>query len=120
MSCRRLLNRLTTSSLTLTITILVIGSLVTDSSSPHASAASADTVGSLVFEANRGQADPEVKFLARGSGYTLLLTPAQAVIVLQKPAGPTTSEVTRKATSRGYPRDHGPDRFREWDRREGS
>jgi len=28
----------------------------------------------LSFEANTGQADPRVKFLSRGSGYTLFLT----------------------------------------------
>src|SRR5439155_15844210 len=28
----------------------------------------------LIFEANQGQTDSQVKFLARGSGYTLFLT----------------------------------------------
>ena len=32
----------------------------------------------LSFEINRGQADADVLFLARGSGYTLLLTPSEA------------------------------------------
>ncbi len=36
----------------------------------------------LSFEANRGQADPRVKFLARGSGYTLFLTGAETVLAL--------------------------------------
>ena len=40
----------------------------------------------LSFEANRGQIDPQVKFLSRGSGYTLFLTRgAEAVLVLRKP-----------------------------------
>ena len=39
----------------------------------------------LHFEANRGQTDDEVTFLARGSGYTLFLTPREAVLVLQRP-----------------------------------
>src|SRR6059058_5022969 len=41
----------------------------------------------LSFEANRGQTDPRVKFLSRGSGYTLFLTGDEAVLALrsQKP-----------------------------------
>ena len=33
----------------------------------------------LFFEANRGQSDSRVQFLARGSGYTLFLTPTETV-----------------------------------------
>lgn len=33
----------------------------------------------VVFEANRGQTGPEAKYLARGHGYTLFLTPDEAV-----------------------------------------
>ena len=36
----------------------------------------------LHFEANRGQADPRVQFLARGKGYTLFLTGTEAVLCL--------------------------------------
>src|SRR5258706_5939425 len=36
------------------------------------------------FELNRGQTDGQVKFLARGSGYTLFLTPGEAVLSLHK------------------------------------
>jgi len=36
----------------------------------------------LAFEANRGQADPRVRFLARGAGYTVFLTEAEAVVAL--------------------------------------
>src|SRR5882672_10702406 len=40
----------------------------------------------LYFEANRGQTDPQVKFVSRGQGYTLFLTRgAEAVLVLRKP-----------------------------------
>jgi Abnormal spindle-like microcephaly-assoc'd, ASPM-SPD-2-Hydin/Beta-propeller repeat len=39
----------------------------------------------LSFEANRGQTDPEVKFLSRGPGYTLFLTADEAVLKLQRP-----------------------------------
>ncbi|MBI2876397.1 MAG: SBBP repeat-containing protein [Candidatus Tectomicrobia bacterium] len=34
------------------------------------------------FEANRGQTDPRVQFLSRGSGYSLSLTPAEAILSL--------------------------------------
>lgn len=37
----------------------------------------------LSFEANEGQTNPEVKFLARGKGYSLLLTHTEAVLALQ-------------------------------------
>jgi len=37
----------------------------------------------LSFEANRGQADPRVRFVSRGNGYSLLLTPNEAVIRLR-------------------------------------
>jgi hypothetical protein len=38
----------------------------------------------LSFEANEGQCDGRVKFLARGNEYNLFLTPAEAVFVLNK------------------------------------
>lgn len=41
----------------------------------------------LSFEANRGQSDPQVKFLARGRGYALFLTPAEIVMSLAQPGG---------------------------------
>ncbi len=37
----------------------------------------------LVFEPNRGQADPRVRFLARGAGYQVMLMPEGAAIHLQ-------------------------------------
>jgi len=37
----------------------------------------------LSFEANQGQTDPQVKFLSRGSGYTLFLTRDEAVLSLR-------------------------------------
>jgi len=59
---------------------------------PPAGAAATDQIAQtygklpLSFEVNQGQADAQVQFLARGSGYVLLLTPDQAVLGLQKPA----------------------------------
>ncbi|OGF45308.1 MAG: hypothetical protein A2231_11305 [Candidatus Firestonebacteria bacterium RIFOXYA2_FULL_40_8] len=40
----------------------------------------------LCFEANKGQTDAAVKFLARGKGYTLFLTSKEAVLALKKAA----------------------------------
>src|SRR5882672_204036 len=37
----------------------------------------------LSFEPNRGQADPQVKYLSRGQGYTLLLNATEAVLALR-------------------------------------
>jgi len=57
----------------------------TDESKAHA----VDSFGRLPlsFEANQGQTDPRVKFLARGQGYTLFLTQGgEAVLTLRKPA----------------------------------
>src|ERR1700749_366631 len=36
----------------------------------------------LQFETNEGQTDPRVNFISRGNGYTLFLTPAEAVLRL--------------------------------------
>lgn len=38
----------------------------------------------LSFEANHGQTDSHVKFLSRGQGYALFLTPTEAVLSLRK------------------------------------
>jgi hypothetical protein len=40
----------------------------------------------LAFERNEGQANPAVKFLSRGPGYALFLTPAEAVLTLESAA----------------------------------
>src|SRR5438132_8986691 len=45
----------------------------------------------LSFEANQGQTDAQVNFLARGNGYALFLAPSQAVLSLQKPSTPVAS-----------------------------
>jgi hypothetical protein len=43
----------------------------------------------LSFEANQGQIDPHVQFLARGQGYSLFLTDSTAVLALTKAPAPT-------------------------------
>ena len=42
----------------------------------------------LSFEANQGQVEGQVKFLSRGSGYSLFLTSSEAVLALRKPSAP--------------------------------
>jgi len=55
---------------------------------PAYSAARASAGGTpLSFEPNLGQTDPQVKYLARGPGYTLFLTPGEAVLVFQQGRG---------------------------------
>jgi uncharacterized repeat protein (TIGR01451 family) len=54
-------------------------------SSAHAKPTAQAVLGKLplIFEPNQGQADPGVKFLARGAGYSLFLDPTSAVLALQ-------------------------------------
>ena len=49
----------------------------------------------LSFELNQGQADPKVRFLSRGSGYSLFLTDSAAVLTLRK----ATKNAERRAKS---------------------
>jgi uncharacterized protein (TIGR03437 family) len=51
----------------------------------------------LSFEANQGQADPQVKFLSRGQGYTLFLAATEAVLSLNQPQ---RSQRTQRETMR--------------------
>jgi hypothetical protein len=57
----------------------------------------------LSFEANRGQADGAVNFLARGAGYTLLLKPTEAVFTFSqtKPLRMTLEGADADATAEG-------------------
>ena len=57
----------------------------------------------LRFEANEGQTDSQVKYLARGRGYTLFLTADAAVLALQKPA----SAGSKRASIGSDPQDGG-------------
>ena len=54
----------------------------------------------LAFEANRGQTDPRVKFLARGAGYTLFLTDDEVVIVLRSQLSVVSSQLQRDRNSK--------------------
>jgi hypothetical protein len=59
----------------------------------------------LHFEANQGQTDPQVKFLARGIGHALFLTQREAVLVLSQPqaAAQGRQTVLRMGFVRGNP-----------------
>jgi hypothetical protein len=50
----------------------------------------------LHFEANQGQTDRQVKFLARGSGYGLFLMPTESMLVLRKPNAASPAVVRMK------------------------
>src|SRR4029077_17274407 len=52
----------------------------------------------LNFEANQGQSDARVKFLSRGSGYTLFLTSSEAVLLLQ--TGAASGDVKQHGRAR--------------------
>lgn len=56
------------------------------SSDPATRARVAQSYGQLPlsFEPNRGQTDPQVKFLSRGRGYQIFLTPKETVLSLRK------------------------------------
>jgi hypothetical protein len=53
----------------------------------------------LSFEANQGQTDPQVKFLSRGSGYSLFLTSTEAVLTLDSPQRSQRSQRSRRKIS---------------------
>jgi hypothetical protein len=53
----------------------------------------------MSFEPNRGQADFQVKFLARGSGYTLLLSPTEADLALRSSPSRVYGEAGELAAS---------------------
>jgi hypothetical protein len=57
----------------------------------------------LSFEANRGQTDRRVKFVSRGQGYTLLLTPTEAVLALSK--SPPQAEPPDSSQARVFQRE---------------
>ena len=61
----------------------------------------------LHFQPNVGQTDPQVKFLARDRGYALFLTPAEAVLVLQRSGAPgrLSPSLENRLTRGGVPPD---------------
>lgn len=56
----------------------------------------------LSFEINQGQSDKTVNFLSRGWGYTLFLTPTEAVLALRKPVAKPGAKAEKRREA--YPR----------------
>ena len=50
----------------------------------------------LAFEANQGQMDPQVKYMARGNGYTVFLTPNDTVFALRSSSKSSPTNINRK------------------------
>ena len=79
--------------LLVTIAVATVFFVVRYSSSSASSSVVSDTIKpetgdrygrlEMSFERNEGQTDPRVKFLARGRGYDLFLTPAEVVLTLR-------------------------------------
>jgi hypothetical protein len=69
-----------------------------DRTVPSASTLSAYGQLPLRFESNQGQADAQVNFLSRGAGYTLFLTPTQAVLDTQPAPGNDPSATDQTVT----------------------
>src|SRR5687767_10942663 len=63
----------------------------------------------LPFERNQGQSDPRVRFLARGSGYGLFLTPKEVVMVLapSRARGESPEGSASGVTGVPFPRERG-------------
>src|SRR5579863_973735 len=51
----------------------------------------------LAFEANQGQTDPQVKYMARGSGYTVFLTGNETVLALHSSSPASTTPASSPA-----------------------
>jgi Bacterial Ig-like domain (group 3)/Beta-propeller repeat len=71
---------------------------------PKAQATVLDSYGKLPlsFEANRGQADAQVKFLSRTGAYTLFLTADEAVLTWRAPSGATEQAAEKRRFVSGY------------------
>src|SRR6059036_3069361 len=92
-------------------TILVLLTALVGLGSPAAAAAQArvsESYGKLPlhFEANRGQTHDDVRFLARGRGYSLYLTAGEAVLVLAKP-NPNAKHDARSTLAQPDAKEHG-------------
>ena len=61
----------------------------------------------LSFEANRGQTIDEVKFISRGKGYSLYLTPTEALISLRPRSGVNRLKKIKEELQRRDAAEHG-------------
>ncbi len=67
----------------------------------------------LSFEPNLGQADPRVKFLSRGPGYTLFLAEDEAVVALRK-SGARRQDSGLRIQDSGFRRQKSEEERRPW------
>jgi hypothetical protein len=58
----------------------------------------------LAFEANQGQTDPQVKYMARGNGYTVFLTANDTVFALQSSSQAAATRVADRVHQTPKPR----------------
>src|SRR5260370_3408 len=56
----------------------------------------------MQFDPNAGQTDEPVLFLSRGRGYTLFLTPTQAVLCLRASVGSSANDKASRQHRRGW------------------
>jgi hypothetical protein len=82
-----------------------------DTTSTHAKIAANYVKIPLSFEANQGQADPGVQFLSRNSGYSLFLTPGEAVLTLQR-QNPSANRPSSDSAAANLPAPHPIDTLR--------
>ena len=93
-------------ALLLALLTCLTGSVVVEASPPTA-------YGKLPlsFEANHGQTDPSVRFVARSTGYQLFLAQDEAVLVLRRPGALTTDTLRMTLIDAASARPDGVDRL---------
>lgn len=64
----------------------------------------------VAFEANYGQTDSQVKYMARGSGYTLFLTASDAVFAMRESSQANARKSSALSAKRRVPEVHLPDK----------
>lgn len=66
--------------------LLTVGAYTSPDSRGDPAISGFHVLRSLSFEANLGQWDSQVRFMCRGSGYSLFVAPAEAILAVQVPA----------------------------------
>ncbi len=86
---------------TICLTALCFALSATAQKQPLPSASSVKSYGHLplAFERNVGQTDSRVKYLSRGKGYTLHITPNEAVLTMRRTASPDTANKHKRPST---------------------
>ena len=107
----------------LSFVLTVLTSRAQERSAPTSSPIASSQVGNvranygrlpLMFTANQGQSDSEVKFLSQGSGYSVFLTSGSMVLSL-RPTGATSAPQAMAAPAPGRPA-RGRAAIRQWEK----